>query len=517
MYKVMLVDDEPFVRMGMKSLIQWEDLGFKICFECDNGEDALEQVEKHKPDLVITDIKMPEMDGLEFVKKCNEKLEHEIKFIFVTGYSNFDYARFAIKQKVANYLLKPVDEEELIAVLNSVREELDSKNSNALKESSSREAVKEMLQLYLNGNIEQAKLEAIKESIQEFDSGKFSYIIVKKIKVAKLEGQEVEFKKVLLSLLGESIQRYIFTEKQGYGIICSEKLLAKNKDMKTFTEKILKLAKEKFGLDLVIYIGKSVKGISKINQSRDSCLKSVHTNLIIQGKNIFSYEESKEIDFNDNFETKKLYGELLEWLERGNAENINQVIENIFKAMEPKAIATDIIKSKVLDFQLEVVTLINSLNGDMKDFGDKIEKLQLKYTYIYELSEGLLCFSIVASDYLKEIKKNNKSGFLYEVKSYIDNNYNKDIRLKNIAEHFFVNPIYLGKIFNKFFNSTFNDYLNNYRLEKAKELLKTDNYKINEISELVGYKDSNYFVNKFIKANNTTPFEYRKNFKEKSL
>lgn len=119
----MIVDDEPDIREGLKYLIDWEGHGFTICGEAENGRDALEQISVLSPDIVISDIRMPELDGLELLKKVHEAGSW-IKFIILSGYSEFEYAKRAIKYKIADYLLKPVDEDELITLLEGLKAEI---------------------------------------------------------------------------------------------------------------------------------------------------------------------------------------------------------------------------------------------------------------------------------------------------------------------------------------------------------------------------------------------------------
>lgn len=124
MYKVMIVDDEPYVREGLKAIIEWERYGFQICYESENGIDAINKVKQERPDLVIADIKMPRMNGLDMIKYCREMLGVHAQYILLTGYGEFEYARQAIRLGVARYLLKPVDEDELIEALADIAREI---------------------------------------------------------------------------------------------------------------------------------------------------------------------------------------------------------------------------------------------------------------------------------------------------------------------------------------------------------------------------------------------------------
>lgn len=120
MLKVLLVDDEPYVLEGLKISINWTAYGFRICGEATNGEDALELVRLSNPDLVITDIRMPVMDGLEFIRLSKERLRSSAKFVILSGYDDFSYAKEAMLYNVSDYLLKPIDSEELESVVSKL-------------------------------------------------------------------------------------------------------------------------------------------------------------------------------------------------------------------------------------------------------------------------------------------------------------------------------------------------------------------------------------------------------------
>ena len=126
MYKVLIVDDEEFIRNGLRCIIDWETEGFEVCADAGNGEAALQMIQQHQPDLVLMDIRMPKITGLEVVKYCYEQ-ELPVKFIIISGFSDFKYAQEAIRYGVENYLTKPVDEDELLPAVRQVKAALDEK------------------------------------------------------------------------------------------------------------------------------------------------------------------------------------------------------------------------------------------------------------------------------------------------------------------------------------------------------------------------------------------------------
>lgn len=184
MFKVLLVDDEPFVTKALKVLIDWEGLGYTICGDASHGEEAVEQIKKLKPDVVITDIRMPKMDGLELIKYCSEVLKVNSEFIILSGYSDFKYAQQAIKYSVKEYLLKPIDEDELIESLNSLSK-VFQKKKEALEESYKKSKLNMTYHFYrnsgslilqeditkLNFNYSFEKILSIRYIIEDVDKG----------------------------------------------------------------------------------------------------------------------------------------------------------------------------------------------------------------------------------------------------------------------------------------------------------------------------------------------------------
>ena len=122
MLKVLLVEDESFERQYLETVIDWEQYGFYICGEADNGRDGLELIRKYSPNLVVTDIKMPEIDGLEMIKMTAEEIKAAPKFVIISGHDDFKYAKTAIKYNVVDYVLKPIDENEFTELLKKVKE-----------------------------------------------------------------------------------------------------------------------------------------------------------------------------------------------------------------------------------------------------------------------------------------------------------------------------------------------------------------------------------------------------------
>jgi Response regulator containing CheY-like receiver domain and AraC-type DNA-binding domain len=504
----MIVDDEPFVREGLKELISWEAYDFQICGEADNGKDAIELAERFKPDLLITDIKMPEMSGLELIKICCERLKLKTKYIVLSGYNDFQFAKSALEFGVVNYILKPVDEGEIENSLKRIRADLE-KDKVGCEIAGDTVFISTVIQKYIEGECDSELLLQVIQSTLFYESSEFYYIAIEPIKWQAFEKNKIlqDIRSDLLNYFQDSL---IIVQKEKYwqGIIISDKSLKKhNKTLDEILKAIKSKLEEKLNIKLVIYIGKRVEDFESIKDSYISCLSCRNINFIYEKEGIIDYNEYCNISLKYNFSKENLLNELLEAVERYNIEKIEKNIEHIFYRLKNEFIDPEIFKTAVLDFQIEVINLINDLSGDKTwDFGT-INLIDLK---ISEVKEQLYKFCCSSSELINTIWVSRKSNTLQTVKNYIDLNYNEELSLKNLSEIFHVNQVYLGQVFKKTFGNSFSEYLNMLRIEKAKGLLKNSDLKICEIACKVGYNDPNYFFLKFEKLVKVTPKEYQR-------
>ncbi|MDT8717266.1 helix-turn-helix domain-containing protein [Clostridium sp. 19966] len=239
-------------------------------------------------------------------------------------------------------------------------------------------------------------------------------------------------------------------------------------------------------------------------------MKAINNNFILAQKGVLSYEKLKDVEFNYDSINKELLENLLEAVEKNNVDKIYSDIEKIEIEIVKESTAPEVAKSNIISFEFEVLNNIINMKGDPSIISNSIERLQNDFTFVKDLKNRLQEFCIETAKYITDLKQYKSKGVLLEVKDYIENNFQKDLRLKSLSEHFYINPIYLGQIFKKNFGMSFNDYLNNIRVEKAKELLLNTDKKICDIAENVGYKDTNYFISRFEKITHTTPTEYKK-------
>lgn len=398
MYQVLLVDDEPFVRQGLKVIIDWESYGFHVAAEAKNGLEAIELLRQNKFDLVFMDIRMPGMSGLEVCAKIRSSISKRLKIVLLSGFSEFTYAQEALKYNISNYLLKPLDPEELVKVLKETAQELDKQ---VKVEQARRDTASIVGAHYLLETLTGRKNEKVAKGLEKLFNGQsnFSYLYI------EIDAQDETFKE-----LKQEEQIENFWELYDY----------------------LSSALGKFKGNLLCNVDK--------NQLFE--LGIILSDQLIQA-NLCEDQESFLEKLKARTSLAFSYG--LNWYVGCNVSAITEILNSYLAALDKKA--------------------NESGEGDVE--------------------------------------------LLSRIEEEIQQNYKDNLSLKELSDKYFINSAYLGQLFKKKYGIYFKDYLNCVRIEKAKELLLNSNEKVYKISELVGYNNVDYFINKFTKVVGTTPSKYR--------
>ncbi|WGX76791.1 response regulator [Paraclostridium bifermentans] len=490
MYKLYLLDDEPFILEGLKYIIDWEEYGFDVVGTSSNGEDGFNFIKNEDVDLIITDIMMPKMTGLELISNL-KKINHNAKFIVLSAFQEFQYAKEAISMGAENYLTKPIDEDELIQTIEEVKKK-----------------------------IEKIKLEKVDTKI--FKNDLILKLICNKnndgvLDRLKLEGINLNYKNLCVVILefaeGGNINNLILNHIDNlnyeYCVNLQNQILiimdkeSVNKDaLRNLKDDLSSTTNEQ------IYIsrGKYVDSIDNLNCSYQSA-KDIHEYKLVY-PNISWIREYKEksynlenIDYIDFDHLKKLL------LNKDNKESLNY-IESIFsKLKKDENLTVKQIKTKSIEVFLNVYNYFND---------SKIIKGLDLYLEKVINSVNLDQIQIELNNMIKhrqsklEETDDSISPIILKLLRNIEKNYSKDLNLKEISETYNINSIYLGQLFQKKTGILFSDYLNNFRVNKAKNLLVETSLKAVEIGELVGYANKNYFYRKFKDIVGITPSEWRK-------
>lgn len=502
MYQLMIIDDEPIVRAGIRQLIPWSNYNFEVCAEGVDGKDGLKKLLEFSPDLVLVDVKMPGMNGLELIREA-KKQEFEGKFIILTGYSDFEFAKSAVSLGVRAYLLKPIDEDELRENVEEVLAELEAKKNlddyYTLSELKARQVVLRRLLQPLEDKESLAR--EIKLYGMDFKYNKFCVAILSRKNEVK--GQEVPID----SEKREQIQKGL---KNVDSVIVDNNLvlICKGISYTQLKEQLLK-SKERMQRDyndsFFISIGHDVSYWEDINFTYE-CAK-----LLTDYK--FLYKDMEVVCI-DDIKTTHIKGEdnfadcICELIEIGDKDSIEKTLQNLkelykSKVMKETEIKVQVIHNIVLLFAMLEKKYPDKLS-DFPDFDMAIDRIK-KSDSLEELMQLVTMYLVEVTD---KIGITTTDNIVKRVLAYMERNYIQDLKLEDIAKIFSYNSAYLGKVFKKTTGHSFNNVLNHIRIENAKRLLLETDLKVYQISEQVGYSNTDYFYTKFRKHVGLSPKEF---------
>lgn len=501
MKKVMLVDDEIFITEGLISIIDWNKLGLKVVQTAQNGEEALKKFQENPVDIIVTDINMPLKTGLELIKEINET-NAKVKFILLSGYDEFSYAKKAIEYGVENYILKPVDEDELEAALKKLVDNM-AKEKETLNKSLDKTG---KLLAFLNGKYDIKEVIGIKDDMYvDFYKEKYtvSNIFINGKKDNELYINIDHWVEQVFHHQYEVLYRFdgqIVIVNSWEKSTTDDEILEKYKELK-------RLLRENLKYDVFISVGKTV---GMIDHLRDSYLssKKLKKYMLTEGVNIVVNEnviasiKYKGMKFKDEFE------QINKLMIEKNSVALKSYVENIFnnKDLTPKniydfSIKTLLLMDKVLDeFKVDKKYTRESLSDTIIQLCNENTRESVKTFIISELDEFM---EMMTQDTIKY------SPVVQQIVNAVNERYYEELSLKTLAYQYNINSSYLGQIFNKEVGCSFSDYLNKTKNMKAKELILETNMKINDIAREVGYTDSSYFYRKFKKFFGVSPSNLR--------
>ncbi len=506
MIKVLIVDDEPNIRQGLKLIIDWKTLGFEIVGEAANGREALLLIEKQNPSLVITDIKMPEVSGLDLIKE-SKNINSEICFIILSGHNEFDLAREALHLGAYKYLLKPVDEDELEEVLIEFKKDKEKGHNNIL---SQKYFLKTKLQKLLS-NDSHLDMKEIKDCFNLTNEISYFYAIIDFHNRSSIDIQKIE--EIITNSIPENVLTSIILEKHSwYGFMIHSGMLKPFRNhINRFAMHIISEAFTKYGYEISIYIGSKKNSIMDLYLSKiDSETTADHRYYRDIGA-VIEYHNVHNLEFSHTYKDSPIIDDIISSIVKMDSQKMEESIDLLLQKCRDEYHSTQIIYLHLNKLLNDIIGAITELNGQVEPVIEASNFITNREEHIYlnSLTDKLVNLGKSAMKSIERCKVKNSTA--EELKEYIDNNYRENLSLKYVADVLCVNSAYLGQIFKKQTGVSFNQYLHKLRINEAKQLLTTTNLKIYEIANTIGYQDVNYFMKKFESALFTTPNTYRKN------
>ncbi|WP_127836316.1 response regulator [Clostridium prolinivorans] len=536
-YKLLIVDDEVEVRKGIIEKIDWNFIGFEIVGEAENGKEALEVFEKTLPDVLITDINMPFMNGLELSSIIREKYP-TTKIILITGYDEFEYAHKAIKLNVLEYILRPISSSELTEILIKIKNKID----NEIAEKENIEALREYFRKSLPILKEKFLVSLItstltKEEIEEKSksynidlSGKNYMVSIVSIDFSSNQKDFKEEKELwkfsVLNIVEEIIIKYnlgvAFINNETVVIISKSDDYDRNKiiEMNFNALEELRQTIEKFlKFTVTIGIGNLCNDITKLNQSYQNAVAALDYK-IFMGNNRIIWIEDIEPKSADKVVFDELKERSLESsIKVGTLEEISDTIDKLFKEISDFKVSFKDYQIYVMEMLTTILKVARNSDIDINDiFGSNHNLFIELYSLntIEEVQNWFKNISIKIRNYIIKGRQDTANELVEKAKEYVKEHYKEsDININKVCTYLHISPNYFSFIFKRETKTTFINYLTHVRMEKAKELLRTTNMKTFEIAENVGYSEPNYFSYSFKKRFNLSPSEYRNSIKEK--
>lgn len=493
MYSVYLLDDEPFILEGLRYIVPWEEHGFNIVGSASNGEDGFNEIIKSDIDLIITDIMMPKMTGLELISKLKEE-NYDTNFIVLSAFQEFKYAKRAMNMGAENYLLKPIDTDELSENLKKIYKNIKLKEKNM----SDKSIVKNNLLLkLLTEEHEESTISNLEELNIVFKEDNYCVAMI------ELSNTSCDIGVILKEKIKNNKFIYCIKSKSSALLIINEK----NKDILTSELSELKSEIMKVSNSIVyISVGKYVDSIKDIYKSYKTSLEISEYKMIYSDKSWVKIYKEKSLKENDTYiEFEELKKVLVSKDFSKTSNYINQIFE---KLKNEEDLTPKQIKMKSVEIFLNVYNYFNE-SKIIKDLHKYFECIVNNHSTVDEIELQLI--NMLKHIQIKlEQADESISPVILKLLEYIEDNYTHDLNLKEISDKLNINAIYLGQLFQRETGTLFSDYINSFRVNKAKKLLSDTTLKASEIGILVGYTNKNYFYRKFKNIAGVTPSEWRK-------
>lgn len=500
-FKVMVVDDEISVRQGIKNLISWTNEGFELSIEATNGKEALKLMPIFQPHILLTDLVMPEMDGIELISQA-KKLNPDIEIIVISSYDTFYLIKECFRLGVKDYILKPeLSPQLLLQTLRKVANQFTQKSNE--HNFSHEKILSEEISRYLSGYHQSLVLTHLDQLLPYHN---YCFFLTNEQYYRNAQHQKNQLKKFSAELKELAPNLYYETNRGDFGYILSTLLPISVLSVK-FSEMLKAYSDYEneqffftishFEADLTLLLHQ----YQQFSQDSDEQYFYFSTqNFLLEQQFIHSLSE-------DNTHIESIVSSLL----TNNFTDGLQLIENYFKQLLLKYPHPNFLKNQVSSL---FYTLFTVMEGKL---GAKPALQALKMQTINGLSsaKSIIEFTEILTQNIAAIRQSineqkNADDIISQVKAYVDQYYYEKITLEQIAKRYHYNYQYLSSYFSNKMKLTFNEYLNIVRINKAKELLLDSHLSYQEIAQQVGYADQSYFSKTFKKYTGTTPAKFKK-------
>lgn len=527
--RIMIVDDEEDFRLGVIKKMDWESIGFEVVGDASNGQDALDLVEQINPDVIITDIKMPFMNGLTLTKKIHE-WNPSIKIIILSGFDDFEYAKTAIKYGVSEYLLKPIQASELKEVLVKVKNEIcDEVNEKRNKEILHRHYIENLpiirekfLVNLIEGRLNQNQITKLSELYELILEAPYFAV---SIAYAQSEGQSQDnyYESELMTLSFRNIvEEHVVKQVHSYTFVYLDYVIviAMVPTKEAFSEfihimnQVCHRANRILGLKISAGIGSAYDNILKLADSYQEAKKAIEYKVLL-GDELAIFIEDVEPKVKSNFSFEEMYtAELIHNIKLGKEEELTRTIDTILVSMKAAQPSLQEYRACLMELVSSVYKLSRLYQLNQNEiFGENFDIYVdvFKFSSFDTLGQWLHTICNRLRHCIRHERKDSAKLIVQRSVQLINEQYgNSELSVEVLCDNLNISQAYFSTIFKKELGVSFVSYLTMVRMEKAVDLLNSTDEKTYIIAEKIGYIEPNYFSYVFKKYYGVSPTKFRK-------
>ena len=517
MYRVIIVDDEPVIRRGLRETIEWDSLGLEVAGEAADGIEALKLIQAIRPEILITDIRMPDMDGIQLIQEV-KKLDFDVKITILSGYSDYSYLKAAIRLGVDNYLLKPIDNDELISNLKNAVSEIEKEAVHDLHVRQGSELLRtNTLRRLVAGNI---SIEELKEKAD------FLNILIRAegymcascslSRQIPADRREQLFRELARDMEGGIPDGRLIAFSDGDGnlalLVAGDGSPDDRMELQRALEMAVARAAGERQLSLMIGVGRPAERIEDIPGSYQSARKSLEYGAFLKNSGVIWYDGVPEATMPPRAFDRIDFEKMNNYIRRGDRDALKAYLDRELDELTSEgAPSLNQAHNLLMHIAVRMTDSFHGIYGSMNAFREPLDFDFAQLFTLRRFSEMRawlfeLCDQLFSRNEAVLGKSTSVVGLAV---AYINAHYREGVTLKQVAADCHINTSYLGQVFRKETGSAFTDYVNALRIKEAQRLLTNPTLKVYEVAERVGFTDYHYFLKIFKKITGTTPTDVR--------
>ncbi|RCX16753.1 two-component system response regulator YesN [Fontibacillus phaseoli] len=508
-FKVLLIDDEPGALEGMQLWIDWERLGFEIVGTCGNGAEGLRSIGELNPDLVVTDVNMPLMDGLEMIESWQKNGDRKISFVIVSGYSEFDYARRAMRYGIAHYLLKPIEqdeaEKELQAAYQELLQEYEEQHISQIA------SYEETVSLLKKAAMEEPQSVADLTVLERLSASReaWNFCLVQCDPPLYAPSRETA-----ASLVRNQDAMYLVDlEMHCFGIVYG--YTPARGDENEAWAILTQLSQSYSPYRVFMSTGAGETSLVGLNSCYKTARAAILHNFYDSGyAEIKKYESVGNHVFQYHYDQIRLMDGIIGAMNLLDISGLEDAVSSAVQSFREMAMAPEIVKKIVIHLMYKIMEYLQGLDGEpasslLEKYNSLLSGLSDAVLLLEDLMGYLLHCGKDTIDLMLQEQMRRSQGIIQEINEYIRGHYREALTIKMLSEIFYLHPVYLGQLLLRKNGISFNELVHNLRIEEAVALLQQNRLKNSEIAEQLGYSNYGQFLKQFEKRMGVSPNEFK--------